>query len=80
MFATPPMGAGSAATPEGRVVFKITADATPPTDADDPAVKARPSGSPARCNRASSTQYVTALERELGVTIHDNVLRPAEGG
>ncbi len=39
VFASPPNGAGSAATPDGRVVFKITADATPPTDANDPAIK-----------------------------------------
>ena len=77
---SPPDGAGSAATPDGRVVFKITADATPPTEADDPAVKA--SGGAAhrgRCNRASSTQYVTALERELGVTIHEHVLQARRG-
>ena len=39
VFAVPPGGAGSAATPEGRLVFKMTADATPPTRFDDPAVK-----------------------------------------
>ncbi len=80
IFATPPMGAGSAPTPEGRVVFKITADATPPTDANDPAVKKSAAQLAEALQSSLAQQYVTALERELGVTIHDNVLRAAEGG
>ena len=32
-------GAGSAATPDGRVVFKVTADSTPPIDPADPKVE-----------------------------------------
>jgi peptidyl-prolyl cis-trans isomerase D len=80
VFATPPMGAGSAATPEGRVVFKITADATPPTDAGDPAIKAAAERLAGGLAAGLVAQYVAALERELGVTIHDNVLQAAEGG
>lgn len=80
VFATPPMGAGSAATPEGRVVFKITADATPPTDANNPAVKAMAERLAAALQSSVITQYISALERELGVTIHDNVLQAVEGG
>ena len=74
------MSAGSAATPEGRVVFKITADATPPTDADDPAVKAGAARLAEALQSGLVAQYVSALERELGVTIHDDVLQAAEGG
>ena len=80
VFATPPTGAGSAATPDGRVVFKITADATPPTDAADPAVKASAAQLAGALQSSLVAQYVAALERELGVTIHDNVLQAAEGG
>ncbi len=80
VFATPPNGAGSAATPEGRVVFKITADVTPPTDANDPAVKAAAERLAGALRSSLITQYVTALERELGVRIHDDVLQAAEGG
>jgi hypothetical protein len=74
------MGAGSAATPEGRVVFKITADATPPIDANDPAVKQGAARLADALESSVIVQYVTALERELGVRIHDNVLQAAEGG
>ena len=80
IFATPSMGAGSAATPEGRVVFKITADATPPTDAADPAVKKSAAQLAGSLQSDLVAQYVNALERELGVTIHENVLKSAEGG
>ncbi|MGD1035673.1 MAG: SurA N-terminal domain-containing protein [Roseiarcus sp.] len=80
VFATSPMGAGSAATPEGRVVFKITADATPPIDANDPAVKQGAARLADALESSVIVQYVTALERELGVRIHDNVLQAAEGG
>ncbi|HEY1943566.1 MAG TPA: SurA N-terminal domain-containing protein [Roseiarcus sp.] len=80
IFATPPSGAGSAASVNGRVVFKITADATPPTKFDDPTTKA----SAERLNGALQSslvdQYVTALEHELGVSIHQNVLQAAGGG
>ena len=39
IFRQPADGAGSAATPGGRAVFKITADKTPPVDFADPRVK-----------------------------------------
>ena len=39
VFSLPADGAGSAATPDGRVVFKITADTTPPVDSADARVK-----------------------------------------
>ena len=40
IFREPADGAGSAATTDGRVVFKITADRTPPVDFADARVKA----------------------------------------
>ncbi len=80
VFATSPMSAGSAATPEGRVVFKITADATPPTDAASPAVKAGAARLAEALRSGLVAQYVSALERELGVTVHDDVLQAAQGG
>jgi peptidyl-prolyl cis-trans isomerase D len=80
VFATSPVSAGSAATPEGRVVFKITADATPPTDAASPAVKAGAARLAEALRSGLVAQYVSALERELGVTVHDDVLQAAQGG
>ncbi|MBV8662718.1 MAG: peptidyl-prolyl cis-trans isomerase, partial [Hyphomicrobiales bacterium] len=80
VFATPPNGAGSAATPDGRVVFKITADSTPPTKLDDPAVKAAMERLSEALQTGLVEQYVTAVEHQLGVRIHENVLQGAEGG
>ncbi len=79
VFATPPNGAGSAATPDGRVVFKITADSTPPTKLDDPAVKATAERLSEALQTSLVEQYVGAVEHELGVKIHPDVLRAAEG-
>ena len=80
IFATPPGGAGSAATPDGRVIFKITADTTPPTNFDDPNVKAAAEKLNTALQSSVVEQYVAAIERELGVKIYQNVLQAAEGG
>jgi peptidyl-prolyl cis-trans isomerase D len=80
VFTAPAGGAGSAATPDGRVVFKVTADATPPTKFDDPAVKAIAAQLTEGMQTSVLAQFVSALERELGVQIHQNVLQTAAGG
>jgi peptidyl-prolyl cis-trans isomerase D len=79
VFNTPVAGANSAATPDGRLVFKIVADATPPFDAADP--KSKPMQDKASSGVADDfvAEYINGLQRELGVTIHDDVLRAAEG-
>ena len=79
LFDLPAGGAGSAGTPEGRVVFKVTADATPPTQVDDPAVKSLADQLGQGLQSSLFDQYLDALERELGVTIHQDVLQAAEG-
>jgi peptidyl-prolyl cis-trans isomerase D len=79
IFTVPAGGAGSAATPEGRVVFKVTADATPPTKFDDPAVKTIATQLTEGLQTSVIAQYVSALEAELGVKIHQNVLQSAAG-
>ena len=80
VFTVPAGGAGSAATPEGRVVFKVTADATTPTKFDDPAVKAIAAQLTEGLQVGVVAQFVKALENELGVRIHQNVLQSAAGG
>ena len=79
VFTVPAGGAGSAATPDGRVVFKVTADATPPTKFDDPAVKAIATQLTEGLQTSVVAQFVSALENELGVRIHQNVLQSAAG-
>ena len=79
IFRQGPDSAGSAATPDGRVVFKIAADRTPPVDFADPRVKAMASELDTATRASLLDQYVEALRRTLGVAIHQDVLQSAEG-
>jgi len=80
IFRQPADGAGSAATPDGRVVFKITADRTPPVDFADARVKGMASELENSTRESVLDQYVAALRRTLGVAIHQDALQSAEGG
>jgi peptidyl-prolyl cis-trans isomerase D len=80
IFREPADGEGSAATPDGRVVFKITADRTPPVDFADARVKAMASELETSTRDSLIDQYVAALRRTLGVVVHQDVLNSAEGG
>ena len=79
IFREPADGAGSAATPDGRVVFKITADRTPPVEFADPRVKEMASRLDASTRESLLDQYVAALRRSLGVVVHQDTLQSAEG-
>ncbi len=79
IFREPADGEGSAATPDGRVVFKITADRTPPVDFADARVKAMASELETSTRDSLIDQYVAALRRTLGVVVHQDVLNSAEG-
>jgi peptidyl-prolyl cis-trans isomerase D len=80
IFREPADGAGSAATRDGRVVFKITADRTPPVDFADARVKAMGSELENSTRESLLDQYVSALRRTLGVAVHQDALHSAEGG
>jgi peptidyl-prolyl cis-trans isomerase D len=80
VFREPADGSGSAATPDGRAVFKIAADRTPEVDFADPRVKAMAQQLDAAQRDAFIEQYVGALRNALGVVVHPNVLQSAEGG
>ena len=79
IFREPADGAGSAAAPDGRVVFKITADRTPPVDFADARVKRMASQLDAATRGSLLDQYVEALRASLGVVIHPEALQAAEG-
>ena len=79
IFREPADGAGSAATPDGRVVFKITADTTPPVDFADARVKEMASQLDSSTRESLLDQYVEALRRKLGVVVHPEALQAAEG-
>ena len=76
----PADGAGSAATPDGRTVFKITADKTPPVEAIDPRVKAVAQQLDGATRASLVDQYIAALRRSLGVTVNPAEMQSAEGG
>ncbi len=80
IFREPADGSGSAATPEGRTVFKITADKTPPVDFADLRVKATAEKLDGATRDSLLDHYIAALLGSLGVTVHPNVLQSAEGG
>jgi len=80
VFEVGPDRAGSAATPDGRLVFKVTADVTPPPAAEDPGVKMAGDRVKTELGQSLVEQYVDALKREIGVTIDQHVLQSAEGG
>jgi peptidyl-prolyl cis-trans isomerase D len=79
IFREPADGEGSAATPDGRVVFKITADRTPTVDFADARVKGMATELGNSTRDSLLDQYVGALRRTLGVAIHQDVLQSAEG-
>jgi peptidyl-prolyl cis-trans isomerase D len=72
-------GASSAATPAGRVVFKVTGDATPAFDANDPKAKALQGGADRGVTDDLLNQYIADLQRQLGVVINQNALQAAAG-
>ena len=80
VFRVPADGAGAAKTPEGRAVFKVTADKTPPVDFNDLRVKAMAERLDAATRESVLEQYVAALRRSLGVAVNESVLQSAEGG
>jgi peptidyl-prolyl cis-trans isomerase D len=79
IFRQPADGAGSAAAADGRIVFKVTADRTPPVDFADPRVKEMASRLDASTRESLLDQYVAALLRSLGVVVHQDALQSAEG-
>ncbi len=80
VFGVGPTGVGSVATPDGRLVFKVTADAIPPAIPGDPQVSGAADRLKTEISSSLVEQYVDALKQQLGVTIDRHVLQGAEGG
>jgi peptidyl-prolyl cis-trans isomerase D len=80
VFREPADGEGSAASPDGRAVFKITADKTPAVDFADLRVKDMAKQLDASTRDSLLEQYVGVLRRSLGVVVHPEILQSAEGG
>ena len=80
VFGLAPGKAGSAATPDGRLVFRITADATPAFSADEPGVKDQSDKLAQGLQEGLVEQFLASLKAQLGVKIDQRVLQAAEGG
>jgi peptidyl-prolyl cis-trans isomerase D len=80
IFNAPPNGAGSASVGDGRLVFKITADSIPPVDFATDAVKALQQRADEGLTNDLFSEYVAALQHELGVSINEQALQAAAGG
>jgi peptidyl-prolyl cis-trans isomerase D len=79
-FGVGPDKAGSVAAPDGRFVFKVTADVIPPPVPGDPQVAGMAGQLKTELGSSVVEQYVDALKRQIGVTIDRSVLKGAEGG
>ena len=60
--------AGAAATPDGRVVFKVTKDEVPPFDPSAEGVKALSEQLRQGLQNGVALQYIEALKQKLGVS------------
>ncbi len=72
--------AGAAATPDGRVVFKVTKDEVPPFDPSAEGVKAFSEQLRQGLQNGVALQYIEALKQKLGVSVHERALQMAESG
>jgi peptidyl-prolyl cis-trans isomerase D len=80
IFNAPPNGAGSATVGDGRLVFKVTADTIPPVDFASDATKQIQQRADQGITTDLVGEYISALQRELGVSINQSALEAAAGG
>jgi peptidyl-prolyl cis-trans isomerase D len=80
VFALPADKAGSALTPDGRLVFKVTSDSTPQFEVASAAAKSGDEKLQEGFRNSLLDQYISALQSQLGVKINQRVLQAAEGG
>jgi peptidyl-prolyl cis-trans isomerase D len=80
IFNEPSDGAGSASVGDSRLVFKITKDTMPPFDPASAETKALQQRANSGLVTDLLSEYVAALERELGVSINQAALQAATGG
>jgi peptidyl-prolyl cis-trans isomerase D len=80
VFALTADKAGSASTPDGRLIFKITGDSTPPFEASSADAKSADEKLQVGFRNSLLDQYILALQNQLGVKINERVLQAAEGG
>lgn len=72
-------GAGSAAAPNGRIIFKVTGSEVPAFDASTAAMKSAAANSRAAIAEDLVNQYLGKLQSDLGVTVNEAALRQATG-
>jgi peptidyl-prolyl cis-trans isomerase D len=80
IFNAPPNGVGSASVGDGRMVFKVTSESTPPIDFSSAEIKQVQARLDEGLANDLIGQYIAALEAELGVSVNEAVLQSAAGG
>ena len=80
VFAVGAAQAGSLPVDDGRLVFKVTADAVPPAAAGDPDAATTVDRIKGDMSRSLVEQYVDAIKQQIGVSIDQKALQSAEGG
>jgi peptidyl-prolyl cis-trans isomerase D len=65
---------------DGRLVFKVTADTIPPVDFASDATKQIQQRADQGITTDLVGEYISALQRELGVSINQSALEAAAGG
>jgi peptidyl-prolyl cis-trans isomerase D len=80
IFNEPSDGAGSASAGDSRLVFKITKDTIPPVDLASAEAKTLQQRTNSGLVTDILSEYVSALERELGVSVNQAVFQAATGG
>lgn len=73
-------GVGSAAAPNGRMVFKVTETQTPPADLSSAAMKSAATTARGAIAEDILNLYLSRLQSDLGVSINEAALRQASGG
>ncbi len=79
IFNAPPNGAGSAAIGDSRLVFKVTKDTVPPVDFSSAATKALQQRADIGLTNDLVGEYIAALQKELGVSVNEQVFQAAAG-
>lgn len=79
IFNVPVKGAESAADGDGRIVFQVQDSIVPPLNEQDPALKKLVDQVKGSLTNEILGEYVTQLQKDLGVSVNNQALRAASG-
>ncbi|WP_020175712.1 peptidylprolyl isomerase [Methyloferula stellata] len=79
IFNVPVKGAESAADGDGRIVFQVLESTVPPLNEQDPSLKKLVDQVKGSLTNEILGEYVTQLQKDLGVSVNNQALRAASG-